>query len=812
MSELATLQIKVDASGAIRVVDQFGSSVDSAAKKTAQLDDSTALLKKGLAGLAGLAGIGSVALALQKFVAETGAAEAAQAQLAAVLRSTAQAAGVTATELNAQAAALQRVSAFGDDAITVAQTMLLAFERIKGPQLTAATAAVVDLAARMEGDLKGAALAVGKALDDPVQGLATLGRQGIKFTDQQEALVKHLVETNRVAEAQRVILAALETKFGGAAEAARGTLGGAIAALTAAFGNLFELSKEESGPFTRFLDQVAVGLERINTARATMAERRDGWLAGARGDAPAAPSVTNFTTAPVSDTSWTASAPRTTAALRAADAQRIKDADAALAALMERFYADAAAALAFRIEQEQQAADATMQAALDADAAVRAVEEQHYRDAAAALAGRLDAEEDGLRTLTESARVFQEQTQLALADFASAFLKDGVTSLRSFWEQFAELGRDALAQVFAKHVMDKVGDRIAGAFSEKLAGLGMLGTGLVGVFAGLASAIPQMIGASQRAHEAAQAQRLAAEHLAQAVRDQRRDWQDDFLTFSGSESPLERELREIENARDALARQALAPVTARSPNVTWGGLGGDFDAILARLRDDPFINNSLLGLPGGASEAMMDFYRQMEDLAAAFARNTDAAREAEAAQLAAARAQQALTLQSFTDSLALSGASVLSPVQQLAEAQRQYDAILALAKGGDASAIDSLPGTARTLLDAARSVYASGTRYADEFARVNRDIADILAALGPAPGPGTPPASEEPEWWNGEQLYAKQAEAVAVSQAGFTEVVQTLEGELGAVREALAGIAAALANGPSLRPVDAATTTSPVLY
>jgi hypothetical protein len=149
-------------------------------------------------------------------------------------------------------------------------------------------------------------------------------------------------------------------------------------------------------------------------------------------------------------------------------------------------------------------------------------------------------------------------------------------------------------------------------------------------------------------------------------------------------------------------------------------------------------------------------------------------------------------LEAFQESLALSGYSTLSPAQQLAEAQRQYDAMLELAQGGDQSAIDSLPETARALLDASRAMFGSGARYGDVFARVNEDIAAILAALGVLPErpPGRAGGAEEID---GEPLpppeglppvdvadylvdLVDEAQAqVVVLQGGFAAVVEQLQ-------------------------------------
>ena len=179
---------------------------------------------------------------LGQFIDATVTAEASQAQLGAAILSTGGAAGRSIEQLNAHAASLQRITNFGDEATNAMQGVLLTFTQVRGDQFDAATVAVMDLATAMGTDLSTAALQVGRALNDPVLGMTALSRSGIQFTEAQKEMVRQLVASNDVIGAQTVILAELETQFGGSAEAARNTLGGALASLRNAFGDLFELS------------------------------------------------------------------------------------------------------------------------------------------------------------------------------------------------------------------------------------------------------------------------------------------------------------------------------------------------------------------------------------------------------------------------------------------------------------------------------------------------------------------------------------------------------------------------------------------
>jgi hypothetical protein len=67
--------------------------------------------------------------------------------------------------------------------------------------------------------MQAAANSFGKALDTPIQGMASLSRYGFVFTEQEKAMVKALEEAGKHQEAQKIILHAMEGSFGNAANA-----------------------------------------------------------------------------------------------------------------------------------------------------------------------------------------------------------------------------------------------------------------------------------------------------------------------------------------------------------------------------------------------------------------------------------------------------------------------------------------------------------------------------------------------------------------------------------------------------------------
>jgi len=163
------------------------------------------------------------------------------AQVEAGIKSTGGAAGFTSKQLQKMASELQGKTLFGDEVILKdATSQLLTFTNIAGEQFARTQVAALNLATRLDGDLKSASIQLGKALNDPIANLSALSRSGIQFSVEQKKVIKELAETNRLAEAQNIILDELEKQYGGAAEAAAQAGAGGLKQLQNQFGDLME--------------------------------------------------------------------------------------------------------------------------------------------------------------------------------------------------------------------------------------------------------------------------------------------------------------------------------------------------------------------------------------------------------------------------------------------------------------------------------------------------------------------------------------------------------------------------------------------
>ncbi|MEW6060356.1 MAG: phage tail length tape measure family protein [Bacteroidota bacterium] len=211
------LKITIDNSGAVASVINLGKNVEITENKVNQLSDTmhTAFIKGGLA----FDGLKTMYQTLSGMFGgllnEYKTQEQANAKVESVIRATGGAAGFTADEVKKLSEELALNSQYTDDAILDAEGLLLTFKAIGKDVFPQATQAALDLSATFNQDLKSSAIQLGKALQDPVEGVTALRRVGVSFSDEQLEVIKRLVETNKLVEAQTLILREVESQVKG---------------------------------------------------------------------------------------------------------------------------------------------------------------------------------------------------------------------------------------------------------------------------------------------------------------------------------------------------------------------------------------------------------------------------------------------------------------------------------------------------------------------------------------------------------------------------------------------------------------------
>jgi hypothetical protein len=144
--------------------------------------------------------------------------------------------------LSEYAEAISYATGVDDELVRSAEAILLTFKNLAktadttGGAFDRATIAAVDLAAAGFGEVESNAKQLGKALQDPVKGLTALRKAGVTFTKAEQDKIRALVESNRLLEAQELILSAIETQVGGTAAATAS----ATDRMSARFENLLE--------------------------------------------------------------------------------------------------------------------------------------------------------------------------------------------------------------------------------------------------------------------------------------------------------------------------------------------------------------------------------------------------------------------------------------------------------------------------------------------------------------------------------------------------------------------------------------------
>jgi len=120
--------------------------------------------------------------------------------------------------------ATERATAVDGGLIKETQAQLLTFEELAktagtvGGSFDRATLAVLDMQAAGIGG-ENSAIALGKALQDPIKGITALAKSGVTFTDAEKDMITALVEGGDILTAQDKILRAIERQVGGTAKA-----------------------------------------------------------------------------------------------------------------------------------------------------------------------------------------------------------------------------------------------------------------------------------------------------------------------------------------------------------------------------------------------------------------------------------------------------------------------------------------------------------------------------------------------------------------------------------------------------------------
>ena len=207
--------------------DQLTSKIKGAEVGMKGLTQATKETQSAFSGLIGMLGIGMAVFKgvewMKGGVEKFHAAEMAQAKLNSTIRSMGNSAQLSKKEYDDLASTIASKTLFSKSDVQDAERYMATFSNVKGVIYKDAIPAVMDMAAQFGGDVKENAVRLGKALNDPIQGVTALKRIGVTFTEAQKDQIKALVATGKGLEAQKIILAEVSKESGHVAEAMANT-------------------------------------------------------------------------------------------------------------------------------------------------------------------------------------------------------------------------------------------------------------------------------------------------------------------------------------------------------------------------------------------------------------------------------------------------------------------------------------------------------------------------------------------------------------------------------------------------------------
>jgi len=274
LSILVKTQGAQAAAGQLSALDKSGRNAaggigkaEGAARRSSKTFSVMGSAAKSAGVLVGAAGL---AKGLSTAVSEYREAQKTGAQTTAVLKSTGEAAKVTAKHIQDLAGSISKKSGIDDEQIQQSENMLLTFTKLrnetgKGNKIfDQATQTVTDMSVALGQSGKSSAIQLGKALNDPIKGITALRRVGVSFTADQQKQITTLENTGHHLEAQKIILRELRTKFGGSA-AAQATAGDkfkvSLSNLAEAAGAILVPALDKVMVFlTKFMDQMVRGV------------------------------------------------------------------------------------------------------------------------------------------------------------------------------------------------------------------------------------------------------------------------------------------------------------------------------------------------------------------------------------------------------------------------------------------------------------------------------------------------------------------------------------------------------------------------
>jgi len=270
-TEELRLAIKADVAAAVENLKKYDRQTKATQTSTSKMKQTFADMRDMMQGPvaaynAVTGAIKKIGAEVDKYIMSAVESERATSNLLTVLKATNGVAGMTSSELSRLASEVAQLTLFEDENVTQAEALLLTYKNISKKVFPDAVRASADLATIMDTDLTSATKTLGKALADPIAAAGMLKKAGIVLSAAQKEQIKSFMAVNDVAAAQTVILDALNSSMGGAAEAAAKTATGAYLNMKKAMGETSEsVGKDIAYRFNDVITAFTDGFNRVSS-------------------------------------------------------------------------------------------------------------------------------------------------------------------------------------------------------------------------------------------------------------------------------------------------------------------------------------------------------------------------------------------------------------------------------------------------------------------------------------------------------------------------------------------------------------------
>lgn len=211
-----------------KTANKFKSALKQLETGIGQIGSKLKDLSSGLLDLGSFVGITALSLSFKKLAEEAELVERNLLRTQAMLEVTGNTAGYTSLELYNMARKYGYATLQSTDGMMKAIQALLSFKSVTGEVFEEAISLATDMSALFGGDVTSEVIRLGKALEDPINGITALRRIGVSFSETQKEMVSRLMETNDVLGAQKLILEVVRGQLGGIAQNEAKGLAGAI--------------------------------------------------------------------------------------------------------------------------------------------------------------------------------------------------------------------------------------------------------------------------------------------------------------------------------------------------------------------------------------------------------------------------------------------------------------------------------------------------------------------------------------------------------------------------------------------------------